>query len=167
MDGFEIEAPRAAHRVRAGQTASMFAFMTVAGLLVAALLMPGPGPGSAFPAGFARSGRKTRLVSTGWRHHQRSDPLPRPHHSASGFRIDPEQLDRLDCSRAASRGRSAPGSGGRSSLGFGRRARAAHLEPVYGAAELSDGVQRRHRKEEPELGLPRRPTRRITTPPRS
>lgn len=33
----------------AGQTASLFAFMIVAGLLVAALLMPGPGPGSAFP----------------------------------------------------------------------------------------------------------------------
>jgi hypothetical protein len=32
-----------------GQTASLFAFMIVAGLLVAALLMPGPGPGSAFP----------------------------------------------------------------------------------------------------------------------
>jgi hypothetical protein len=34
----------------AGQTASIFAFMTVAALLVAALLMPGPGPGTAFPA---------------------------------------------------------------------------------------------------------------------
>jgi len=33
----------------AGHTASLFAFMIVAGLLVAALLMPGPGPGSAFP----------------------------------------------------------------------------------------------------------------------
>jgi hypothetical protein len=33
----------------AGQTASIFAFMTVAALLVAALLMPGPGPGTAFP----------------------------------------------------------------------------------------------------------------------
>ncbi len=33
----------------AGQTASLFAFLIVAGLLVAALLMPGPGPGSAFP----------------------------------------------------------------------------------------------------------------------
>jgi hypothetical protein len=33
----------------AGQTASLFAFLVVAGLLVAALLMPGPGPGSAFP----------------------------------------------------------------------------------------------------------------------
>jgi hypothetical protein len=33
----------------AGQTASLFAFMIVAGLLVAALIMPGPGPGSAFP----------------------------------------------------------------------------------------------------------------------
>ncbi len=33
----------------AGQTASLFAFGIVAALLVAALLMPGPGPGSAFP----------------------------------------------------------------------------------------------------------------------
>jgi|SRR5689334_9648245 len=33
----------------AGQTASIFAFLTVGGLLVAALLLPGPGPGSAFP----------------------------------------------------------------------------------------------------------------------
>ena len=40
-------APRTAYS--AGQTASLFAFMIVAGLLVAALLMPGPGPGSAFP----------------------------------------------------------------------------------------------------------------------
>jgi len=34
----------------AGQTASMFAFMIVAGLLVAAFLMPGPGPASTAPA---------------------------------------------------------------------------------------------------------------------
>jgi hypothetical protein len=34
----------------AGQTASIFAFLTVGGLLVAALLLPGPGPGTAFPA---------------------------------------------------------------------------------------------------------------------
>jgi hypothetical protein len=33
----------------AGQTASLFAFLTVGGLLGAALLMPGPGPGTAFP----------------------------------------------------------------------------------------------------------------------
>jgi len=32
-----------------GQTASVFAFLTVGGLLVAALLLPGPGPGAAFP----------------------------------------------------------------------------------------------------------------------
>src|ERR1700730_19475501 len=31
------------------QTASIFAFLTVGGLLVAALLLPGPGPGAAFP----------------------------------------------------------------------------------------------------------------------
>lgn len=33
----------------AGQTASIFAFLTVGGLLVAAMLLPGPGPGAAFP----------------------------------------------------------------------------------------------------------------------
>jgi hypothetical protein len=33
----------------AGQTASIFAFLTVGALLVAALLLPGPGPGAAFP----------------------------------------------------------------------------------------------------------------------
>jgi hypothetical protein len=33
----------------AGQTASIFAFLTVGSLLVAALLLPGPGPGAAFP----------------------------------------------------------------------------------------------------------------------
>jgi hypothetical protein len=33
----------------AGQTASILAFLTVGGLLVAALMLPGPGPGTAFP----------------------------------------------------------------------------------------------------------------------
>lgn len=33
----------------AGQTASIFAFLTVGGLLVAAMMLPGPGPGAAFP----------------------------------------------------------------------------------------------------------------------
>ncbi len=33
----------------AGQTASIFAFLTVGGLLLAALVLPGPGPGAAFP----------------------------------------------------------------------------------------------------------------------
>lgn len=33
----------------AGQTASIFAFLVVGALLVAALMVPGPGPGSAFP----------------------------------------------------------------------------------------------------------------------
>jgi hypothetical protein len=33
----------------AGQTASIFAFLTVGALLVAALMMPGPSPGTAFP----------------------------------------------------------------------------------------------------------------------
>ena len=32
----------------AGQTASIFAFLTVGGLLLAALMLPGPGPGTAF-----------------------------------------------------------------------------------------------------------------------
>jgi hypothetical protein len=34
----------------AGQTASIFAFLTVAALLVAAMLLPGPKPGAAFPS---------------------------------------------------------------------------------------------------------------------
>lgn len=34
----------------AGQTASIFAFLIVGGLLVAALMLPGPGPGAAFPS---------------------------------------------------------------------------------------------------------------------
>ena len=34
----------------AGQTASIFAFLTVGALLVAAMLLPGPKPGAAFPA---------------------------------------------------------------------------------------------------------------------
>lgn len=34
----------------AGQTASIFAFLTVGALLIAALLLPSPGPGNAFPA---------------------------------------------------------------------------------------------------------------------
>lgn len=32
-----------------GQTASIFAFLTVGGLLIAAMMLPGPGPGAAFP----------------------------------------------------------------------------------------------------------------------
>ena len=44
----------------AGQTASIFAFLTVGGLLVAALLLPGPGPGpaAAFPPVSLDSGAK-------------------------------------------------------------------------------------------------------------
>lgn len=45
----------------AGQTASVFAFLTVGGLLVAALLLPGPGPGSAFPPVSLDSGSKRGL----------------------------------------------------------------------------------------------------------
>ena len=39
--------PRAA--ASAGQTASIFAFLIVGGLLIAAMMLPGPGPGAAFP----------------------------------------------------------------------------------------------------------------------
>jgi hypothetical protein len=46
----------------AGQTASIFAFLTVAGLLVAALLLPGPGPGNAFPAVSLDPGVKRGLL---------------------------------------------------------------------------------------------------------
>jgi hypothetical protein len=44
-----------------GQTASVFAFLTVGALLVAAFLMPGPGPGSAFPPVSLDSGVKRGL----------------------------------------------------------------------------------------------------------
>ena len=42
----------------AGQTASIFAFLVVGGLLVAAFLLPGPGPGPAFPSVSLDSGAK-------------------------------------------------------------------------------------------------------------
>jgi len=45
----------------AGQAASTFAFLTVGGLLVAAVMMPAPGPGSAFPAVSLESGSKRGL----------------------------------------------------------------------------------------------------------
>jgi hypothetical protein len=47
----------------AGQTASIFAFLTVGGLLVAALLLPGPGPGAAFPQVSLDPSIKRGLVS--------------------------------------------------------------------------------------------------------
>lgn len=43
------KAQNAKSQASAGQTASIFAFLIVGALLVAALLLPGPGPGPAFP----------------------------------------------------------------------------------------------------------------------
>jgi len=50
----------------AGQTASIFAFLTVGGLLVAALLLPGPGPGAAFPQVSLDPSIKRGLPSRVW-----------------------------------------------------------------------------------------------------
>jgi hypothetical protein len=50
----------------AGQTASVFAFLTVGGLLVAALLLPGPGPGAAFPQVSLDPSIKRSLPSRAW-----------------------------------------------------------------------------------------------------
>jgi hypothetical protein len=55
--GFGKNAPSA------GQTASIFAFLTVGGLLVAALMLPGPGPGTAFPTVSLDPGVKPGLIS--------------------------------------------------------------------------------------------------------
>lgn len=44
------EKVKARNATSAGQTASVFAFLTVAALLVAAMLLPGPKPGAAVPA---------------------------------------------------------------------------------------------------------------------
>jgi len=49
-----------------GQTASIFAFLTVGGLLVAALLLPGPGPGAAFPQVSLDPSIKRSLPSRAW-----------------------------------------------------------------------------------------------------
>jgi len=46
----------------AGKTASILAFLTVGGLLIAALLLPGPGPGPGFPAVSLDPGVKRGLV---------------------------------------------------------------------------------------------------------
>jgi len=46
----------------ASQTASVFAFLTVGGLLVAALLLPGPGPGPGFPPVSLDPGVKRGLI---------------------------------------------------------------------------------------------------------
>lgn len=50
----------------AGQTASIFAFLTVGGLLIAALLLPGPGPGAAFPQVSLDPSIKRSLPSRMW-----------------------------------------------------------------------------------------------------
>lgn len=47
LDLWAVSKTRKKHGKSAGQTASIFAFLTVGGLLVAALMMPGPGPGPA------------------------------------------------------------------------------------------------------------------------
>lgn len=47
----------------AGQTASIFAFLTVGLLLVAALILPGPGPGNAFPTVSLTPGVKRGLLA--------------------------------------------------------------------------------------------------------
>jgi len=49
-----------------GQTASIFAFLTVGGLLIAALLLPGPGPGAAFPQVSLDPSIKRSLPSRAW-----------------------------------------------------------------------------------------------------
>jgi hypothetical protein len=49
-------------QVTAGKTASIFAFLTVGGLLLAALLLPGPGPGPGFPAVSLDPGVKRGLI---------------------------------------------------------------------------------------------------------
>src|SRR6185369_1938511 len=48
------------------QTASIFAFLTVGGLLVAALLLPGPGPGAAFPQVSLDPSIKRSLPTRAW-----------------------------------------------------------------------------------------------------
>jgi hypothetical protein len=50
----------------AGQTASVFAFLTVGGLLVAALLLPGPGPGASFPQVSLDPSVKRSLPTRAW-----------------------------------------------------------------------------------------------------
>lgn len=50
----------------AGQTASVFAFLTVGGLLVAALLLPGPGPGASFPQVSLDPSIKRTLPTRAW-----------------------------------------------------------------------------------------------------
>jgi hypothetical protein len=50
----------------AGQTASVFAFLTVGGLLVAALLLPGPGPEASFPQVSLDPSIKRTLPTRAW-----------------------------------------------------------------------------------------------------
>ena len=49
-----------------GQTASIFAFLTVGGLLIAALLLPGPGPGASFPQVSLDPSIKRSLPTRAW-----------------------------------------------------------------------------------------------------
>lgn len=49
-----------------GQTASIFAFLTVGSLLIAALLLPGPGPGAAFPQVSLDPSIKRSLPTRAW-----------------------------------------------------------------------------------------------------
>ena len=49
-----------------GQTASIFAFLTVGSLLIAALLLPGPGPGAAFPQVSLDPSVKRSLPTRAW-----------------------------------------------------------------------------------------------------
>ena len=49
-----------------GQTASIYAFLIVGGLLIAALLLPGPGPGAAFPQVSLDPSIKRSLPTRAW-----------------------------------------------------------------------------------------------------
>lgn len=73
----------------AGQTASIFAFLTVGGLLVAALLLPGPAPGSAFPQVSLDPSIKRGLPARAWdavgELVRSQAPVTLHHEFASGF----------------------------------------------------------------------------------
>ena len=71
------------------QTASIFAFLTVGGLLVAALLLPGPGPGAAFPQVSLDPAIKRSLPTRAWdavgEVVRSQSPVTLHHEFASGF----------------------------------------------------------------------------------
>jgi hypothetical protein len=73
----------------AGQTASIFAFLTVGGLLIAALLLPGPAPGSAFPQisldPSIKRGLLARVGDTVGEAVRRQAPVTLHHDFQSGF----------------------------------------------------------------------------------